>query len=118
MSSGKRVAVVFGGRSVEHEISLRSARTVMEALSQAGFQPQPVAVTPDGAWFAGADQVHVSNEVAFKPGCPVSPRTLSFCSDPRYIKVLEQIVNALAGDRGGLNNFGITTPLGRSHLVL
>jgi D-alanine-D-alanine ligase len=54
MNSGKRVAVVFGGRSVEHEISLRSARTVMDALSQAGFEPLPVAVTLEGAWLGGA----------------------------------------------------------------
>ena len=54
MSAGKRVAVVFGGRSVEHEISLRSARTVVDALSQAGFQPLPVAVTQQGAWLSGS----------------------------------------------------------------
>jgi D-alanine-D-alanine ligase len=54
MSTGKRVAVVFGGRSVEHEISLRSARTVVEALREAGFQPLPVAVTRNGTWLGGS----------------------------------------------------------------
>lgn len=54
MSTGKRVAVVFGGRSVEHEVSLRSARTVMEALDEAGFRPVPVAVTHAGTWLSGA----------------------------------------------------------------
>jgi D-alanine-D-alanine ligase len=54
MSTGKRVAVVFGGRSVEHEISLRSARTVVDALRQAGFQPLPVAVTHQGTWLTGS----------------------------------------------------------------
>jgi len=42
-------------------------------------------------WFAGADYVHVSNEVSFKPGCPVTPKTMSFCSHPSYIQTLEQI---------------------------
>ena len=42
-------------------------------------------------WFAGADFVHVSNEVSFKPGCPVTPKTMSFCSHPTYIQALEQI---------------------------
>ena len=43
------------------------------------------------AWFTGADFVHVSNEVSFKPGCPVTPRTMSFCSHPSYIQALEEI---------------------------
>ncbi len=42
-------------------------------------------------WFSDADFVHVSNEVSFKPGCPVTPKTMSFCSDPSYIRTLEQI---------------------------
>ena len=40
-----RVGVIFGGRSAEHDVSLRSAQTVMGALEAAGHEIVPVGVT-------------------------------------------------------------------------
>jgi D-alanine-D-alanine ligase len=52
--SGKiRVGVVFGGRSGEHEVSLRSARSVMAALDPAKYEVVPIGITKDGRWIAG-----------------------------------------------------------------
>jgi D-alanine-D-alanine ligase len=48
-----RVAVLFGGRSVEHEVSIRSARTVIDGLDPARFEAIPVGVTHDGRWRVG-----------------------------------------------------------------
>ncbi|OGR02394.1 MAG: D-alanine--D-alanine ligase A [Deltaproteobacteria bacterium RIFOXYA12_FULL_61_11] len=45
------VAVVFGGRSTEHEVSLRSALNVLEALDRARFQPLLICVDHTGSWF-------------------------------------------------------------------
>lgn len=43
-------------------------------------------------WFLDADFVHTSNEVSFKPDCPVEGSgSMSFCSDDRYIALLEEI---------------------------
>lgn len=44
-----KVAVVFGGRSVEHEVSLRSARTVCAALAAAGHEVVAVGIATDGS---------------------------------------------------------------------
>ncbi|MEZ4656829.1 MAG: D-alanine--D-alanine ligase A, partial [Caldilineaceae bacterium] len=40
-----RVGVLFGGRSGEHEVSLASARNVMEALDKAGYVVAPIGIT-------------------------------------------------------------------------
>jgi len=48
-----RVGVVFGGRSGEHEVSLRSARSVMAALDPGRYEVVPIGITKDGRWFAG-----------------------------------------------------------------
>ena len=45
-----RVGVVFGGRSSEHEVSLASARNVIDALTQAGHTVIPIGITPQGRW--------------------------------------------------------------------
>ena len=47
------VAVLFGGRSVEHEVSVLSAHQVMDALEVAGYQLLPVFLTKSGSWYAG-----------------------------------------------------------------
>lgn len=50
MSGRLRVAVVFGGRSAEHEISCISARSVMDALDPGKFEVVPVGITRAGEW--------------------------------------------------------------------
>jgi D-alanine-D-alanine ligase len=44
------VGILFGGRSVEHEVSVISAQGVMAAIDQDRFQAVPMGVTKDGAW--------------------------------------------------------------------
>jgi len=41
---------VFGGRSVEHRVSVHSARTVSRALAAAGFAVVPLGIAEDGCW--------------------------------------------------------------------
>ncbi|MGI6208292.1 MAG: D-alanine--D-alanine ligase family protein [Anaerolineae bacterium] len=53
MRERKRIAVVFGGVSGEHEVSIRSAQSVMEALRQAGYDVVPVYIGKDGVWHLG-----------------------------------------------------------------
>ncbi len=48
--TGRRVGVVFGGRSAEHRVSIRSARTVAGALAEAGFEVSPLGIALDGCW--------------------------------------------------------------------
>jgi D-alanine-D-alanine ligase len=41
----KRVGVIFGGRSGEHEISLRSAESIIRALDPEKYTVVPIAIT-------------------------------------------------------------------------
>ncbi|HET7037084.1 MAG TPA: D-alanine--D-alanine ligase [Thermomicrobiaceae bacterium] len=50
-----RVGVIFGGRSGEHDVSLRSAQAVMHALEDGGFTVVPIGVTRAGQWLRGGD---------------------------------------------------------------
>ena len=54
MSQRVRVAVLMGGRSSEHEISLASARSVLEALDPTRYETATVAIGRDGRWELGA----------------------------------------------------------------
>jgi D-alanine-D-alanine ligase len=45
-----KVAVLSGGRSSEHDVSLRSGEAVARGLARAGHEPLPVTISRDGAW--------------------------------------------------------------------
>jgi D-alanine-D-alanine ligase len=53
--SSRRVAVIFGGRSGEHEVSLASAASVMAALERRGHAVVPIGIGRDGRWIVGGD---------------------------------------------------------------
>ncbi len=50
-----RVGVIFGGRSGEHEVSLRSARSIMDAIDKDKYEVLPIGITKEGRWIAGGD---------------------------------------------------------------
>lgn len=52
-----RVAVIFGGQSGEHDVSLRSAQTVLGALDETRFEAIPIGVTREGQWLTGSDSM-------------------------------------------------------------
>src|SRR5262245_691160 len=54
-----RVGVVYGGRSGEHEISLRSAASVIAGLDPTRYEIVPIAITKDGRWLSGPDGLRV-----------------------------------------------------------
>ena len=45
-----RVAVIYGGRSGEHEISLRSAKSIIEALDEEKYKPVHYVISKEGKW--------------------------------------------------------------------
>lgn len=45
-----KIGIVFGGRSGEHEISIRSAKTVIEQIDREKFEVVPIAINKNGNW--------------------------------------------------------------------
>jgi D-alanine-D-alanine ligase len=52
-----RIAVIFGGRSGEHDVSLMSARSVISVLDPAKYEVTQVGITLDGEWLHGEDTI-------------------------------------------------------------
>src|SRR5947199_5768050 len=48
------IGIIFGGRSGEHEVSIRSARSVIEAIDKSKYEVVPIAITKEGNWLAPA----------------------------------------------------------------
>ncbi|PWU27713.1 D-alanine--D-alanine ligase [Pseudomonas sp. RW407] len=45
-----RVGVIFGGRSAEHEVSLQSAKNIVDALDRSRFEPVLIGIDKEGRW--------------------------------------------------------------------
>jgi D-alanine-D-alanine ligase len=54
-----RVGVIFGGRSGEHEVSIRSARAIIEAIDRKKFEVVPIGITKEGKWLAPAQSAQL-----------------------------------------------------------
>jgi len=50
-----RVGVIFGGRSGEHEVSLRSAESIINALDRSKYEVVPIGITKEGGWLISGD---------------------------------------------------------------
>jgi len=57
MNKKLKIGVMFGGQSGEHEVSLVSASSVMEALDKSKYEVVPIGITKEGKWVAGPESM-------------------------------------------------------------
>ncbi len=57
-----KVGILFGGRSAEHEISLQSAKNVIEALDKAKYDATLIGIDKEGKWHSFQDSAFLLNE--------------------------------------------------------
>jgi len=55
MTSKKSLALIFGGRSGEHDVSLMSARSVLSVLSRDKYAVTEIGISREGLWFTGTN---------------------------------------------------------------
>lgn len=58
-----RLGIIFGGRSAEHEISVRTAAQVMEYLPQHRYKIVPIKISKDGAWPKGFEPERLKKKI-------------------------------------------------------
>jgi D-alanine-D-alanine ligase len=49
----QRVAILYGGRSVEHGVSINSARNIFEYIDKEKFEPLALGISQQGTWYLG-----------------------------------------------------------------
>ena len=66
-----KIAVIFGGRSGEHEVSLMSARSVLSVLDPQRYSVTQIGITHEGAWLTGPNVIDVFSDQAEHSLTPV-----------------------------------------------
>jgi D-alanine-D-alanine ligase len=103
-----RVGVIFGGRSGEHEVSLRSAESIIRSLDASKYDVVPIAITHEGRWLASKNAVAMlpagkAIEAALTKGEP-----LAIAPEPRengVVDVFFPIVHGTYGEDGTIQGF-------------
>jgi D-alanine-D-alanine ligase len=106
-----RIAILFGGRSSEHDVSVLSATNVMRALEPAKYDAVPVFITREGQWLLSSfehgalTQPSTRTEVCLVPGgrgrmIAISPEGVTSAVDK--IDVLFPVLHGLHGEDGSV----------------
>jgi D-alanine-D-alanine ligase len=105
-----RVGLVFGGRSVEHEVSLASAASILKALDPTRYEVSLLAIDPQGRWHLGSaalpPEASLNAEEVTLPAVP-GERTLVSTSRRELgaaaqLDVIFPIVHGRGGEDGSL----------------
>lgn len=82
MADRLRIGVVFGGRSGEHEVSLMSAESIINALDKEKYEVVPIGIGKDGKWLIGNDPLEALRLAAREGGGPLNLAPAAFLPDP------------------------------------
>jgi D-alanine-D-alanine ligase len=97
-----RVGVIFGGRSGEHEVSIRSARAIVEAIDRKKFEVVPIGITTEGKWLAPAQSAQLL-PAAVQPLLPSKTHTatgdVALLGDPSRKGLISLESETLTGEK-------------------
>ncbi len=111
-SSKIRVGILFGGRSREHEVSLSSARSILQHIDTAKYDVECIGITHSGNWVAGDDAQNLLNgkqpqfcEMLYLPTTPADGCFVAVTSDSegaitQFLKKLDVVFPVLHGPYG------------------
>ncbi len=106
------VAVLFGGKSGEHEVSGRSAATILDALHEAGYRTLPIGITREGSFYlfrGSRDHINSSLWETTSGLVPVwfSGNGSLLSSDGRTYSpdVVFPVLHGQCGEDGGIQGF-------------
>src|SRR6266576_2006969 len=89
-----RVGVLFGGRSGEHEVSLLSAASVVNAIDKSKYEVVPIGITKEGRWLTAGAAVLASGESVVVPPEPVHRSSLApFQTDANLRRASDRAIN-------------------------
>lgn len=97
-----RVGMIFGGRSVEHEVSVLTAHQAMAALPKDRYEPVPIYIDKKGRWFTGDALLELSNFTNLDRIEEISERVSLSCdaTDPGLLPLTEN-KSRFWGRKGG-----------------
>lgn len=86
----KRVAVIFGGKSPEHEVSIITGIQVIEHIDKNAFDVLPVYISKDGRWYSGSEFAQIETYSKLLPYSKNDQRTISLDNEEKALIPVEK----------------------------
>lgn len=86
----KRVAVIFGGKSPEHEVSIITGIQVIENIDKNAFDVFPVYISKDGRWFSGSEFSQIETYSKLLQFSKNDQRTISLDNEEKALLPVEK----------------------------
>ena len=106
MMKKTRIAVLYGGRSVEHGVSVNSARNIVEYIDRKKFEVVPIGITQQGKWYLTST---VNKDI--RKGKPLTanldPAVVCLFSGTKKIKfdMVFPVLHGTDGEDGSIQGF-------------
>lgn len=101
MAQKLKVGILFGGRSTEHEVSLRSAASVLAAIDRKKFTPVLLGIAKDGTWLDSSESAKLlKGERLSKHKTDLMPKL-----DSKKIDVVFPVLHGANGEDGSMQGF-------------
>jgi D-alanine-D-alanine ligase len=95
-----RVGVIFGGRSGEHEVSLRSAESIIKSIDRTKYDVVPIGITHAGRWLTSKNALNLLPAKDAIQKTLTSGESITLPAEPSASEVVDVIFPVLHGTYG------------------
>jgi D-alanine-D-alanine ligase len=95
-----RVGILFGGKSGEHEVSLRSARSILSAIDRKKYDVVEIGITKEGRWLQSGEAQQLLGETSHAPAQEAGLSIAAAAAEPALSTGLDVIFPVLHGTFG------------------
>ncbi|MGD9202024.1 MAG: D-alanine--D-alanine ligase [Chitinispirillia bacterium] len=102
----KRIGIIFGGKSAEHEVSLQSAKNIIESIDKERYEPVLIGIDKNGIWHLSDSHEYLLNTT--------NPRLIALNTTDDKLSIIpgskeKQIV--VSGSQGNDGNIDVAFPV-------
>lgn len=99
----KRIAILYGGRSVEHGVSINSARNIFQYIDKNLFEPIPIGISLAGVWYK-TDTITKEIEKGEELSLRLNPNSPSFTSKSENftVDIVFPVLHGTDGEDGSI----------------
>lgn len=100
----KKIAILYGGRSVEHGVSINSARNIHQYIDRDRFDPVVIGISPKGAWYkteAVSKEIE-SGELLSLQLNPSDPAFLTKSGEKINVDIVFPVLHGTDGEDGSI----------------
>src|SRR5262245_50665368 len=95
-----RVGIIFGGRSGEHEVSLRSAESILKSIDRSKYDVIPIGITHEGRWLTAKSAMALLPAKDTIRGTLTTGEAMSFPVEPAAQGIVDVVFPVLHGTFG------------------